>query len=417
LKTLLPQSDSFVKLVVVDNGHQNITIDHPKVEVIVNKENLGVSGSWNQILNHFADAKEVDYVLMLNDDITLAKDQLEKIRKFISKNTSKKMIVGPFYWAVWAMSIDFLPTIAYTSKKYFDEGFFPAYYEDNDFHRRVSLLDDSLYMGAGDTFQPEIMDNSMTKKKGMPQGKKGAKGSAVYYTAKWGGPPGKERFHRPHNQKVSTEALKKLKEVFVLYGKTVQIEDTVRSIQQFYQSPEIVVFTNADVTLPGIRVEKHDTYMTGAIWRGYEMYPDKDYFYFFNESIVLKKPLDFTKHNDVSSIAHFGAGFDGPDQSNWLKENFKNSQCVKLVDTRGWTGVYGSMIACQRTVLDRLKNIRFNEMIPTDMVGSQSMERGWGIGLKAIAAESTSVCGSIYDCLKRPDTNNIIFNISGNGGE
>ena len=54
LKTLLPQSDSFVKLVVVDNGHQNITIDHPKVEVIVNKENLGVSGSWNQILNHFA---------------------------------------------------------------------------------------------------------------------------------------------------------------------------------------------------------------------------------------------------------------------------------------------------------------------------------------------------------------------------
>jgi len=178
------------------------------------------------------------------------------------------------------------------------------------------------------------------------------------------------------------------------------------------------VFTNANIKIDDVRVEPHDTFMTGAIWRGYEMFPDKDFYYFLNEYVVLRKDIKFAKANDVSSIAHFPGGFDGEDQSNWLKGNYKDQEFMNMVNSKNWDGVYSSMFACKKHVLHRLVDIGFNTIIPNNIVESQSMERGWGIMFKKLGMDHTasSVCGNFFACLKQPKTRNMLFNITGNGG-
>lgn len=80
----------------------------------------------------------------------------------------------------------------------FDEGFIPAYHEDNDMHRRYKLGGDSrrifgcavpfLHWGSRTVNQsPEFMQRFHGK----------FQGSADYYEAKWGGSVGSETFDTP----------------------------------------------------------------------------------------------------------------------------------------------------------------------------------------------------------------------------
>jgi GT2 family glycosyltransferase len=84
---------------------------------------------------------------------------------------------------------------------YFDEMFWPAYFEDNDFHRRMGIA------GVTETIAPCGYDhmNSATMKKytkdELELHHERFLACRAYYVSKWGGMPGAERFTVPFDGK------------------------------------------------------------------------------------------------------------------------------------------------------------------------------------------------------------------------
>jgi hypothetical protein len=103
------------------------------------------------------------------------------------------MLVGPFNWSVFAINRACIQTVGF-----FDEEFFPAYFEDNDYHRRVKIADETRYIGNVEEMLPEFRRNSETHRR-MPHLIR-FNHCQAYYHAKWGGPPGAEQFAVPFNR-------------------------------------------------------------------------------------------------------------------------------------------------------------------------------------------------------------------------
>lgn len=83
----------------------------------------------------------------------------------------------------------------------FDENFYPAWYEDNDMHRRATLLGYKLIMT---TAAPQVHMGGVST--GMIENNPGSGQSQAYYLEKWGGIPVshpgnevKEHFLTPYN--------------------------------------------------------------------------------------------------------------------------------------------------------------------------------------------------------------------------
>src|SRR5690606_38556929 len=81
----------------------------------------------------------------------------------------------------------------------FDENIFPAYFEDNDAHYRMKLLD--MNMVYTEKLNPVIFRNSMTIEKDASLNENFLK-NRDYYIKKWGGEPSKEMFSIPFNKNI-----------------------------------------------------------------------------------------------------------------------------------------------------------------------------------------------------------------------
>lgn len=197
LHTLRMQRDEFHNLLVIDNGNQPIKgpsgLDFLTLKPATN---LGVAGSWNTgCMSAFS---AVDWILFLNDDIDLDIEQLEKINTVLKNNPDKWLIVGPYYWSVFALNMRCVEYLMKTDGYVFDENFFPAYFEDNDFDRRIKLHDPSKILNPCPEMEPKIKRNSMTLAKD-PGINQNFDNNKAYYISKWGGEPGKETFTVPFN--------------------------------------------------------------------------------------------------------------------------------------------------------------------------------------------------------------------------
>lgn len=205
LEAIIPinkQKDFFSKLLIVDNGKQDIEpairnlaiVQNNQVEIVVQDKNLGVSGSWNFGIQKFRDS---DYILFLNDDVVIGNTQLQEIHdRLLTKEFW--LATGSSLWSMFTMA---KPCWEYFLEKdgyVFDEKFFPAYFEDNDFHYRIVMANKEMHVGSGE-MNPVIFRNSMTIKKD-PKINFGFGPNQQYYVQKWGGMPGHERFTRPFNK-------------------------------------------------------------------------------------------------------------------------------------------------------------------------------------------------------------------------
>jgi len=200
LKPIIPQLSDIEKLIIIDNGHQDIKVEHQKCVTIVTKENLGVAGSWNLGVDYaFKHCPDATHVLACQDDCAFHVEQLKGIIDVISDNMDKWFIVGPYFWAVWAISREGAAAMEYEKAKIFDDNFFPAYFEDNDFHWRMCQIDESKYMGGVSAMVPEICVNSGTLEKD-PTINSTFEDNKAYYFEKWGGLPGREKYKTPFNK-------------------------------------------------------------------------------------------------------------------------------------------------------------------------------------------------------------------------
>ena len=178
-----------VKLIVIDNGNQDLSfINHPNATIIRNKKNLGVAGSWNLGIEESIKLENPEWVLVLNDDIVWGLTY-EEMSEILKDNKTAHMITGPYHWSIFAIKVKTFNTVGL-----FDNGFFPAYFEDNDYHYRVKLMGKDISFDK--RLEPKVKRNSQTIEKD-PKLNSRFIDNQNRYIDKWGGLPGNETRRKP----------------------------------------------------------------------------------------------------------------------------------------------------------------------------------------------------------------------------
>jgi GT2 family glycosyltransferase len=179
------------KIYVVDNGSQNIKNQiayMPNVILLEQSDNLGVAKSWNLLCNEIY--KNHENALILNDDIYLGKKEFEI-------ETLLRDYKSDFYVTLQDWCAFILPKKTFKKVGEFDIKFFPAYFEDNDYHYRMKLL--GLKYMQIPFLNPYIYKSSMTIDK-EPKLRDLIQNNREYYISKWGGEPMRETFKKPFNR-------------------------------------------------------------------------------------------------------------------------------------------------------------------------------------------------------------------------
>lgn len=183
------------------------------------RNNRGVSGAWNAGINEaFSDG--CSYVLVINDDVLLSpwtidrqilamESDEERLLNFTSGMNIGAPTGDPFYVmthpeppreTAWGAGVDFacfmITERCFQQVGPFDENFYPAYFEDNDYHRRIILsgLNSRMITNA-----PYYHYGSTTQRTNDGVQPKDFELNRQYYKEKWGGVPGAETFATPYN--------------------------------------------------------------------------------------------------------------------------------------------------------------------------------------------------------------------------
>jgi GT2 family glycosyltransferase len=178
-----------IEIVICDNGNQEIITREKNFVIYRPEKNLGVSGSWNMIMD-YAEKVNATHVLMLNDDIYLGKSEQEV--NHIVNLWKPEFLCTELNWCAYILSLD-----AFKKTGGFDETFFPAYFEDNDYFRRMLLA--NVQMVFNGMLNPIVYRNSMTIAKDQSLNNN-FENNKRYYISKWGGLPTQETFGTPFNQ-------------------------------------------------------------------------------------------------------------------------------------------------------------------------------------------------------------------------
>lgn len=180
-----------VNKLILDNGNQDIPCVDDSTWVWESKENLGVAGSWNYLINK-AIINDFKYFLILNDDVILQKRENE-IRDILKKGTNEHFyLCRPYYnWSSFILTKN-----VYEKVGPFDEGFKKAYFEDNDYMYRMKLA--GVPIKYVDELNPDVYLNSQTIEKNPLLG--GYIENKEYFLQKWGGLPNEETFKIPFNK-------------------------------------------------------------------------------------------------------------------------------------------------------------------------------------------------------------------------
>ena len=188
------------------------TVDYPvKPYVIRNWEkNVGVAAGWNQgIRRAMKDGHR--YAMICNDDVLFEPGAIEL--SFNHLLNSDATIVSPNFCVpsrdgmnmYFSRELGIIESIHWScvivdmykliqTCGWFDENFFPAYFEDNDMFYRMHLAGLKHYLVTEKGFyhkQSATCETFITKEHWNY--------CESYYRYKWGGLPGEERYERPFN--------------------------------------------------------------------------------------------------------------------------------------------------------------------------------------------------------------------------
>ena len=164
------------------------------------ERNLGVSGSWNWVMQTFPD---VDYWLHMGNDIELHAGDLKLIDEGMRRHPEIPLRTAKGY-SLFAIRPLCLQTVGW-----FDENFYPAYCEDGDHRYRMSLLgigqarignvsDETDECQAVHGEAPSWGSHTIHADPGLRSANKVTfSNNLEYYRRKWGGRPKEEQFTTP----------------------------------------------------------------------------------------------------------------------------------------------------------------------------------------------------------------------------
>ena len=193
------------KLIIVNNGlneyqiQKALLLDNYSFEtkVLQPEKNIGVAKAWNMIIKESRDER-----LIMNDDILLEKDTLQ-----VLLDTEGEVVCCEKPSGLNAFACFLIRDSAVEKVGYFDEAISPnyAYYEDNDYKRRMDLL--GLSVKRAKCSAEHFMGGSRTMNTLSPSRLQAHHMrfnlATENYIKKWGGLPDEELFTVPYNQKES----------------------------------------------------------------------------------------------------------------------------------------------------------------------------------------------------------------------
>jgi len=177
---------------IIDNGKQDLQYLcdlSNNVYVYEQDENLGVAKSWNCLCKTIFE--DYEYALIINDDVYLGYDT-EFVESKISQYPDT-LITSFASWSMFIISKSLFKMIGY-----FDETFFPAYYEDSDYMYRMKL--EGLLHSVDQTLNPKILRISMTHELAPEMVNEAMQVNRFRYIEKWGGSPLLEKYIYPYNK-------------------------------------------------------------------------------------------------------------------------------------------------------------------------------------------------------------------------
>ncbi len=177
-------------IAICDNGNQDIITREENFMIYRPQENLGVAKSWNMLMD-YSDKIGATHVLILNDDIYLGKNETD-LALLIKNNLDADFINSFHNWCSYILRVDI-----WKKAGMFDEEFFPAYFEDNSFDYKMTLI------GAKKTWtsflDPIVYRNSMTIAKDPALNQKFMQNKQMYIEM-WGGLPTEEKYLTKFNK-------------------------------------------------------------------------------------------------------------------------------------------------------------------------------------------------------------------------
>lgn len=158
------------------------------------KSNLGVAASWNWFLNNVhPDHTYKNYILISNDDVKVYPETLAHLIDKIDETGAPVVNGAGGEWAFFAQDIHTLEAIGP-----YDENFYPAYFEDNDYHYRLTLHGTDRAIASHAIY--EHITSATLKAKNREETlahHESFRKNHEYYVKKWGGTPGKETKKEP----------------------------------------------------------------------------------------------------------------------------------------------------------------------------------------------------------------------------
>lgn len=203
------------RTLIIDNGMQlargiwwshDLTRDL-NLHVLTPPANKGVAGSCNEALR-----QAQEWWLHSNDDVEWAPDVLEKLSAAAEADQkahapqNQSLMFLPDYGVGSAFTLFLMHKSIVDVIGWWDESFFPIYFEDNDFGYRMNLagVKRRVVEACQYTHHTSSTVRSLDPEAQQAHHRNFEKLKA-YYSQKWGGPPEQERFTRPFDGGSQTE--------------------------------------------------------------------------------------------------------------------------------------------------------------------------------------------------------------------
>ncbi len=164
---------------------------------------LSVSGLMNMAISTVS-AMGCTYMCYVADDVRIGPDSVQKLLQELIENNL--YIVGPAVyrdhiatsidWSFWVAKVDLFEKVGP-----WDESFYPAYFEDNDYEYRIKLLFPEKIRPVDDITYEHIGSVTVKRLSGieLTQHHLAFERNKARYITKWGGLPREEKYKTPYN--------------------------------------------------------------------------------------------------------------------------------------------------------------------------------------------------------------------------